>query len=154
MLTSGLGDVFMFAGMLCALLFSTGVTIVIYWEDTLRWIVVHLSKAGVIGVGAVAASTLAAPAIAQSMPKITWRCTSSFPKALDTIYGAAETFADFVREGTDGNFDIQVFAAGEIVGGLQAADAAAAGTVEMAHSVLLLLGKDETYAPAQPSHLV
>lgn len=106
-----------------------------------------IKKAGVTGAGAVAASTLAAPAIAQSMPKITWRCTSSFPKALDTIYGAAETFADYVRGATDGNFDIQVFAAGEIVGGLQAADAAAAGTVEMAHTASYYYwGKDETYA--------
>lgn len=106
-----------------------------------------IKKAGIAGAGAAAATTLAAPAIAQSMPKVTWRCTSSFPKALDTIYGAAETFADFVREATDGQFDIQVFAAGEIVGGLQAADAAAAGTVEMAHTASYYYwGKDETYA--------
>jgi TRAP-type mannitol/chloroaromatic compound transport system substrate-binding protein len=39
-------------------------------------------------------------------------------------------------------FQIQVFAAGEIVPGLQAADATAAGTVEAAHTVgLLLLGQ-------------
>jgi TRAP-type mannitol/chloroaromatic compound transport system substrate-binding protein len=44
------------------------------------------------------------------------------------------TMADFVRESTDGNFDIQVFAAGELVPGLQAMDAAAAGTVECAHT--------------------
>ena len=44
------------------------------------------------GVG-VAASTLAAPAIAQSTPEIKWRCASSFPKSLDTIYGGAEFVA-------------------------------------------------------------
>ena len=38
-------------------------------------------------------STLAAPAIAQSMPEIKWRLASSFPKSLDTIYGAGEDFA-------------------------------------------------------------
>ena len=105
-----------------------------------------MKGAGVAGAGA-AASTLAAPAIAQSMPKITWRCTSSFPKSLDTIYGAAETMANFVRDSTDGNFDIQVFAAGELVGGLQAADAAAAGTVEMCHTASYYYwGKDPTYS--------
>ncbi|WP_295813337.1 TRAP transporter substrate-binding protein [uncultured Nitratireductor sp.] len=104
-------------------------------------------QAGVAGTGVAAASALAAPAIAQSMPKITWRCTSSFPKALDTIYGAAETMADFVNGATDGNFEIQVFAAGEIVPGLQAADAAAAGTVEVAHTASYYYwGKDPTYA--------
>ncbi|MBA3448886.1 MAG: twin-arginine translocation signal domain-containing protein, partial [Pseudaminobacter sp.] len=41
-----------------------------------------IKKAGVTGAGAAAASTLAAPALAQTAPKISWRCTSSFPKAL------------------------------------------------------------------------
>ncbi len=106
-----------------------------------------IKKAGVTGAGAAAATALAAPAIAQSMPKVTWRLTSSFPKALDTIYGAAETMAGFVRDASDGNFDIQVFASGEIVPGLQAADAAATGTVEMAHTASYYYwGKDATYA--------
>jgi TRAP-type mannitol/chloroaromatic compound transport system substrate-binding protein len=105
-----------------------------------------IRKAGLASAGSVAASTLAAPAIAQSMPKISWRCTSSFPKALDTIFGAAQTMANFVRESTDGNFDIQVFAAGELVPGLQAADAAAAGTVEMCHTASYYYwGKDPSY---------
>jgi len=104
-------------------------------------------KAGVATAGVAGASTLAAPAIAQSTPKVTWRLTSSFPKALDTIYGAAETMADQVREATDGNFDIQVFAAGEIVGGLEAKNAAADGTVEMAHTASYYYwGQDATYA--------
>ena len=41
--------------------------------------------------------------------------------------------AHFIREATGGAFDIQVFAAGEIVPGLQAADAASAGTVGPCH---------------------
>ena len=105
-----------------------------------------IKKAGLAGAGTAAATALAAPAIAQSMPKVSWRCTSSFPKALDTIFGAAETMANFVRDSTDGNFDIQVFAAGEMVGGLQAADAAA-GTVEMCHTASYYYwGKDPTCA--------
>lgn len=104
-----------------------------------------IRKAGFAGAGAAAATTLAAPAIAQSMPKVSWRVTSSFPKALDTIFGAAETMAKYVREATDGNFDIQVFAAGELVPGLQAADAAAAGTVEACHTASYYYwGKDPT----------
>ena len=55
------------------------------------------------------------------MPETKWRLTSSFPKSLDTIYGAAEVFAKAVAEATDNKFQIQVFAAGEIVPGLQAA---------------------------------
>src|SRR5437016_14218023 len=44
------------------------------------------------GLG-VAATAIAKPAIAQSMPEVRWRLTSSFPKSLDTLYGAAEVFA-------------------------------------------------------------
>lgn len=79
----------------------------------------------------VAGAAVAAPAIAQPAPEIRWRCTSSFPKSLDTIFGAAEDFAKAVAALTDGKFQIQVFAANEIAPGLQALDAVQAGTVEM-----------------------
>ena len=36
------------------------------------------------GLG-VAASAVAAPAIAQSMPELKWRMTTSWPKSLDTL---------------------------------------------------------------------
>ncbi len=45
------------------------------------------------------------------LPTIKWRCTSSFPKSLDTIYGGAEVLANRVKALTDGKFQIQVFAA-------------------------------------------
>ncbi len=93
-----------------------------------------IKKAGATGAGVAASAVLAAPAIAQENPKVTWRLTSSFPKSLDTIYGGAVDLADHVRAATGGNFDIQVFAAGEIVPGLQAVDAVSAGTVEAAHT--------------------
>jgi TRAP-type mannitol/chloroaromatic compound transport system substrate-binding protein len=85
------------------------------------------------------------PAIAQSAPEVKWRLTSSFPKSLDTIFGGAETFARAVSESTDGKFQIQVFAAGEIVPGLQALDAVQSGTVEACHTALYYYwGKDPT----------
>ena len=102
----------------------------------------------VAGAG-LASTAVAAPAIAQSMPELKWRLTSSFPKSLDTIYGAAEVFAKAVAEATDNKFQIQVFAAGEIVPGLQAADAVTNGTVEMCHTACYYFwGKDPTYALA------
>ena len=107
-----------------------------------------LTKATVGGVAAAGASVLAAPAIAQeALPKITWRVTSSFPKALDTIFGAAETMSKFVSEATDGNLTLQVFPAGELVPGLEAADAVSNGTVEACHTASYYFwGKDPTYA--------
>ncbi|PZX13788.1 TRAP-type mannitol/chloroaromatic compound transport system substrate-binding protein [Palleronia aestuarii] len=98
-------------------------------------------------VGGAGASALAAPALAQSQDRIQWRCTSSFPPALDTIFGGAQDVAKYVREATDGAFDIQVFAAGEIVPGLQAADAVQNGTVEMCHTAAYYyVGKSPTWA--------
>jgi TRAP-type mannitol/chloroaromatic compound transport system substrate-binding protein len=100
------------------------------------------------GVG-VAASAIAAPAIAQSMPEIKWRLASSFPKSLDTLWGAAEFFCKIVAEATDNKFQIQPFAAGEIVPGLQVNDAASNGTVEMSQTAnYYFFGKDPTFALA------
>ena len=101
------------------------------------------------GAAALAASTFPKPAIAQAAPELKWRLTSSFPKSLDTIYGAGEAFAKAVAAMTDNRFQIQVFAAGEIVPGLQAADAVTNGTVEMCHTVsYYFVGKDPTFALA------
>src|SRR5882672_10968426 len=84
----------------------------------------------VTGIGAAGAATLAAPAIAQSMPELKWRLTASWPKSLDTLWGSCESLAKYVSEATDGKFQIQTFAAGEIVPALQTLDAVQNGTVE------------------------
>jgi TRAP-type mannitol/chloroaromatic compound transport system substrate-binding protein len=98
------------------------------------------------GVG-LAATAVAKPAIAQSMPEIKWRLSSGFPKSLDTIYGGAETIAKYVGEASDGKFQIQPFAAGEIVGTFQLADAVGNGTVEMGQTAsYYYVGKDPTFA--------
>jgi len=99
------------------------------------------------GLGVAASAAVAAPAIAQSMPEMRWRLTASWPKSLDTLFGACETFARFVSEATDNKFQIQTFAAGEIVPGLQVLDAVQNGTVELGHSAqYYYIGKDPTWA--------
>jgi TRAP-type mannitol/chloroaromatic compound transport system substrate-binding protein len=104
-----------------------------------------LKKAGLgAGLGTVIAG---APAIVGAAPQVRWRCSSGFPKALDTIYGAAEDTAKRVAEATGGNFQISVAAAGEIVPMPQAADAVAQGTVECSHTAgFYYVGKDPTWA--------
>src|SRR3954469_9428242 len=98
------------------------------------------------GVGLAASTAVAAPAIAQSMPIIKWRMPTSWPKSLDTIYGAAETMCKAVGDATDGKFTIQPFAGGEIVPGLQVVDAVQNGTVEIGHSAsYYYFGKDPTF---------
>ena len=73
--------------------------------------------------------------------------TSGFPRSLDTIYGAAETFAEHVKAMSGGNFEIEVFPAGEIVPMPQAAEAVGTGTVEMTHTCSYYYwGVDPTFA--------
>jgi TRAP-type mannitol/chloroaromatic compound transport system substrate-binding protein len=94
----------------------------------------------------VAASAVAAPAIAQSQPAIQWRMAASWPKSLDTLFGGAELIARRVAEITDGKFQIRTFAAGEIVPALQVLDAVQAGTVEMGHTAsYYYFGKDAAF---------
>jgi TRAP-type mannitol/chloroaromatic compound transport system substrate-binding protein len=102
-----------------------------------------LSAAG----GAFAAAAVAKPAIAQSNPVIKWRLTSSFPRSLETLFGAVEVIAGFVAEATDNQFQIETFAGGEIVPGLSALDAVSNGTLEACHTVVYYyVGKDPTWA--------
>jgi TRAP-type mannitol/chloroaromatic compound transport system substrate-binding protein len=102
-----------------------------------------LKKAAVgASVGAIAA-----PALAQALPTINWRMASSFPKSLDTIFGAADVLTKRVSQLTGGKFNIRAFAAGEIVPGLQVMDAVQAGTVEVGHTAsYYYYGKDPAFA--------
>ena len=100
------------------------------------------------GAAAVAAAgIISAPAVVQANTTINWRLASSFPKSLDTIYGAAEVMAKRVSALTDGKFNIRVFPGGELVPALQVMDAVQAATVEMGHSAsYYYFGKDATFA--------
>ena len=99
--------------------------------------------AGIAGVLAAGA----APAIVHAQANIRWRLASSFPKALDTIFGAAEVFAKQVGLMSGGKFQISVATPGEIVPAFGVVDAVQAATVEMAHTApYYFFGKDPTFA--------
>src|SRR5262249_62166243 len=75
------------------------------------------------------------PALGQATNEVVkWRLTSSYPKSLDTLWGASLTIARIVGEMTDGKFTLTPFGAGEIVPSLQVLDAVSNGTVECGHS--------------------
>src|SRR5215210_3511642 len=95
-----------------------------------------MERRSFIKKAAVGASVgaIAAPALAQNQPTISWRLASSFPKSLDILFGAADTFTKRVAQLTNGKVTIRAFAAGEIVPALQVVDAVQAGTVEMGHT--------------------
>ncbi len=100
----------------------------------------HTGLAGVIAAGA-------APAIVHAQAALRWRLTSSFPKSLDTIFGAAEVFARKVKDMTGGKFEISVHAAGELMPSPALVDGVQDGTVEMGHTApYYYFGKDDTFA--------
>lgn len=74
-----------------------------------------------------------APAVI-TRPRINWRMVSSFPRSLDTLFGAAEFFCKSLNEMTDGYFQIRPYPAGELVPGLQVLDAVQQGTVACGQS--------------------
>ncbi|MES2980138.1 MAG: TRAP transporter substrate-binding protein [Pseudomonadota bacterium] len=102
-----------------------------------------IKQAGIAGVLAAGA----APAVHAQGATLRWRLASSFPKALDTIFGAAETFAKKVGELSGGKFTISVHAAGELMPAFGVVDGVQNATVEMAHTApYYFFGKDETFA--------
>jgi TRAP-type mannitol/chloroaromatic compound transport system substrate-binding protein len=96
--------------------------------------------AGVLAAGA-------APAIVHAQANIRWRMASSFPRSLDTIFGAAEVFAKKVSLMTGGKFEISTHAGGELMPAFGVVDGVQQGTVEMAHTApYYFFGKDPTFA--------
>jgi len=94
---------------------------------------------------AAAAPCVAAPAIAEPAPEIRWRLTSSFAKSIDVIYGTSLVLCRYVGEATDGRFQIEPHAAGELTPSRQALDVVGGGAVECAHTPLFLYAnKDAT----------
>jgi TRAP-type mannitol/chloroaromatic compound transport system substrate-binding protein len=82
-----------------------------------------------------------------SLPEVKWRLASSFPKSLDTIYGAAVKMSERVAAATGGKFQIQVFAGGEIVPAFGVVDAVQNDTVQCAHTApYYFWGKDPAFA--------
>ena len=91
--------------------------------------------AGVVALGACSESGPEAGAGADSAgavsgPRVDWRLTGSFPPSTDILYGAGERMAALISEMTGGNFNMRVYAAGEIVPALQVMDGVMQGTVQ------------------------
>ena len=87
-----------------------------------------------------------APAV-HAQAAIRWRLASSVPKSLDTIFGAADVFAQKVKALTGGRFEVSVHAAGELMPAFGVVDGVQQGSIEMAHTApYYFFGKDETFA--------
>ncbi len=111
-------------------------------REFLQSLAIRTAAATALGVAAGCASqatdvNLPTPeAIAQdsSMPALDWQMPTSWPVALDTIYGGVETFVGRVAQLTGGKFKITPRAAGELVPGTQVLDAVSQGAAPIGHT--------------------
>ena len=105
-----------------------------------RSFVRHAGIAGILSAGV-------APAVVHAQQAVRWRLASSFPKSLDTLFGAAVVFSDAVKNMSGGKFEISTHAAGELMPAFGVVDAVQQATVEIAHTApYYFFGKDETFA--------
>jgi len=103
---------------------------------------VVIKSAGIAGILAAGA----APAV-HAQATVRWRLASSFPKSLDTIFGAAEVFAAKVKAMSGGKFDVSVHAAGELMPAFGVVDGVQQGSIEAAHTApYYFFGKNEVFA--------
>ena len=105
--------------------------------------------AAAAGAGALSACTIrrAENNRSSGLPQVRWRMATSWPVSLDTIYGGAETICKRVEVMSGGGFQIEPFAAGEIVPGLEVLDAVQAGSVECGHTAsYYFVGKNPAFA--------
>jgi TRAP-type mannitol/chloroaromatic compound transport system substrate-binding protein len=101
-----------------------------------------IKQAGIAGVLA----TGIAPAV-HAQAAIRWRLASSFPRSLDTLYGAAEVFAARIKALSGGKIEVSTHAAGELMPAFGVVDGVQQGTVEMAHTApYYFFGKNEVFA--------
>ena len=85
--------------------------------------------------------------LASSSKKVRWRLASSFPRSLDTLFGASDVVAEQVSKMTNGNFQIKVHPAGELVPPFEVMDAVQQGSIQMAQSAsYYFIGKNPAFA--------
>jgi TRAP-type mannitol/chloroaromatic compound transport system substrate-binding protein len=98
-----------------------------------------------LGGGAAAASTLAAPAIAQGNRTLTM--VTTWGRGLAGVFDAAQRVADNINGMTDGSLTVDVKGAGELVGAFEVFDAVTAGQADMYHGAdYYFVGQHPAYA--------
>ncbi|MCO6382224.1 MAG: twin-arginine translocation signal domain-containing protein [Vannielia sp.] len=90
-------------------------------------------KTSALGGTAAAASTLAAPALAQGGRTLTM--VTTWPRGLAGVWDSVERFANRITEMTDGELTVEPKAAGELVGAFESFDAVVAGQADIYHGV-------------------
>jgi TRAP-type mannitol/chloroaromatic compound transport system substrate-binding protein len=111
-------------------------------RDFLQTAATRTTAAAALGLAAGCGANLGgadlpeSEAIAQdsSLPEIEWQMATSWPVALDTIYGGAQVFSERVAAMTGGKFQITPRAAGELAPGLEVLNVVQEGAVPIGHT--------------------
>ena len=90
-------------------------------------------KTSALGGTAAAATSLAAPAIAQGNRTLTM--VTTWGRGLAGVHDAAQRVADTITDMSDGTLTVDLKAAGELVGAFEVFDAVSAGQADMYHGV-------------------
>jgi TRAP-type mannitol/chloroaromatic compound transport system substrate-binding protein len=88
---------------------------------------------GAVAGAALAASSFPAPAIAQGIKQ--FKMVTTWPKNFPGLGTGAERLAQRINETSEGQIEVKVFAAGELVPAFESFDAVSSGNAEMSHSV-------------------
>lgn len=86
------------------------------------------------GAGAVVAGAAYAPAVIAQPRRFRFEMVTSWPAALDNLYGTAQYFAKRIGEMTDGDLQIRTYPAGAQVGPFEVYDAVSNGAFECCHT--------------------
>ncbi|MBX3012913.1 MAG: ABC transporter substrate-binding protein [Caldilineaceae bacterium] len=73
-------------------------------------------------------------ALAQDLPELNWDMPTSWPVALDTIFGGVQTFTETVSTLSGGRFKISPRAAGEVAPGTEVLNVVQEGAFPIGHS--------------------
>jgi len=89
-------------------------------------------RTSALGGTAAAATTLAAPAYAQGKVKLTM--VTAWGRGLAGVFDAAEHSANTINAMSDGTLEVEIKAAGELVGAFEVFDAVTSGQADMYHA--------------------
>ena len=91
-----------------------------------------ITKAGLGGVGAAAATTLAAPAVAQE--RIEMAIVATWGRDFPGLGTGAQRYAQNIQDLSDGRIQVSYYAAGERVGAMDSFDEVASGNAQGYHA--------------------
>ena len=84
-------------------------------------------------IGALASTTVAAPAIVSADKKIKWKMVTTWPKNFPVLGTGANELAKLITQMSGGRIKVKVYGAGELIPAFEVFDAVSRGTAQIGH---------------------